>query len=286
MTEATLYDDTPCQLGEGPLWHPERKEFFWFDINECRLYRKTGGKRDMWQFDDYVSAAGWIDRDHLMIAYENALLHFNIETGTHEKICDLEADNPVTRPNDGRADPWGGFWIGSMGKQMEAGAGSIYRYYRGEVRKMYSPWTIPNAMCFTPDRRHAYLADTPRGIVWRQALSEKDGWPEGDPVEFLNLPASEYRPDGAVVDAEGNLWCAHFGHAKVTCHTPEGREIRSIPIPARQATCPSFTGEDLQTVLVTTAAKNLPADTDDVQAGMTFSFDAGVTGQKEHQVIL
>ena len=67
-----IYDDTLCQLGEGPLWHPERQALFWFDIVNGRLYCRENDQTRHWQFDDMVSAAGWVDRDTLIIASERA----------------------------------------------------------------------------------------------------------------------------------------------------------------------------------------------------------------------
>lgn len=283
----SVFDDTPCQLGEGPMWHPARGAFLWFDINEKKMFSRGIDAKipaEIWQFDEHVSAAGWLDDTHVLIATETALVRFCLTSGAKEVVAPLEADTPATRSNDGRADPWGGFWIGTMGKNAEEGAGAIYRYYRGEVRRMFAPWTIPNAICFTPDRRFAYLTDTPRGIIWRQALAETDGWPKGAPEQFLTLPATHYRPDGAVVDTAGNLWCAHFGQGKLTCHAPDGTELRSVALPARQTTCPAFGGADCSTLIVTTAAKG-PAG-GDPNAGLTYRLTPDATGQAEHRVIL
>lgn len=285
---ATIFDGTECSLGEGPMWHPERQEFFWFDINAHRLYSRAGDERRLWQFDGHVSAAGWVDHDRLLVAHERALLLLNLGTGDSEEICPLEADNPVTRSNDGRADPWGGFWIGTMGKMAERGAGAFYRYYRGELRQLRAGITVSNAQCFTPDRRFAYFADTPTGKVMRQALDERTGWPVGDPELFLDLPSDQFRPDGAVVDAAGNFWCAHYGHAKVTCHAPDGTLRQSFAIPARQSTCPAFVGENLDRMLVTSAWQKLSDEqrAADRAAGKTFEIDPGARGQAEHRVIL
>ena len=278
-----IFDDTQCSLGEGPLWHPQRQQVFWFDINVHRLYSRTDAGRQVWQFDAPVSAAGWVDRDRLLIAGDTALFLFDLETGGRDNVCDLEADNAATRSNDGRADPYGGFWIGTMSKTAERDAGAIYRYYKGELRQLYAPWTIPNAMCFTPDGGHAYLTDTPQRKILRQTL-DKNGWPIGEPEVFLNLPADRYCPDGAVVDAEGNLWCAHYGHAKVTVFAPDGREIDAIILPAKQTTCPAFTGADLRTLVVTSATQGMeePSEHD----GRTYSLQVTATGQEEHRVIL
>ena len=74
-----IHDATICQLGEGPLWHPEREEFFWFDILGKRLMtRDADGGAQHWQFDRHVSAAGRIDADNLLIASETDLFRFGI----------------------------------------------------------------------------------------------------------------------------------------------------------------------------------------------------------------
>jgi len=111
-----VFDDRACVLGEGPLWHPERQQLFWFDIMAGHLLTKVDGEAQSWAFDELVSAAGWIDHDRLLIASETALYSFDLTTEEQEYIQPLEIGNTVTRSNDGRADPWGGFWIGTMGK--------------------------------------------------------------------------------------------------------------------------------------------------------------------------
>ncbi|MBL4805780.1 MAG: SMP-30/gluconolactonase/LRE family protein, partial [Rhodobacteraceae bacterium] len=163
-----IFDDRICQLGEGPLWHPTRKQFFWFDILGKRLMTQINGEPHHWQFDEHVSAAGWVDDDTLLIASETSLFKFNLETAESEFVVPLEVDNPATRSNDGRADPWGGFWIGTMGLEGEADAGAIYRYYQGEIRKIITPITISNSICFAPDQDVAYFADTKDKQIMKQ----------------------------------------------------------------------------------------------------------------------
>ncbi|MEC9403075.1 MAG: SMP-30/gluconolactonase/LRE family protein, partial [Pseudomonadota bacterium] len=199
---STVFDERQCTLGEGPLWHPERQQLFWFDILNKRLLSRDNGTEKTWQFDEYVSAAGWVSRTELLIASSSKLFLFNLETEASAKICDLEADNAVTRSNDGRADPKGGFWIGTMGFGAEKNAGSIYRYYKGELRKLFSDITISNAICFSPDGKTAYFADTDTLTIQKVAL-DAEGWPAGAPSLFVDLSADGFNPDGAVVDSEG-----------------------------------------------------------------------------------
>ncbi|KQB97013.1 gluconolactonase [Loktanella sp. 1ANDIMAR09] len=272
-----IYDDTRCQLGEGPLWHPLRKQLFWFDILGKRLHTKG----QHWQFDTYVSAAGWTSESTLLIASSAALMHFDITIGKSEIITPLEADNPVTRSNDGRADPLGGFWIGTMGIDAEDGAGAIYRYYQGELRQLYAPITISNAICFAPDGKTAYFTDTPTQRIMRVALDDQ-GWPKGDPVLHIDLSRTDFRPDGAVVDAAGNLWNAQWGVGRVAVYDPAGTFLESYNFAARQTSCPAFGGDDLQTLFCTSAAVGIEGP----EQGKTFAVPTKAAGQAEHQVIL
>jgi sugar lactone lactonase YvrE len=234
-----------------------------------------------WQFDTYVSAAGWVDHDTLIVASGRALHRFDIATGDHSEICPLDADNPVTRSNDGRADPQGGFWIGTMGINAENGAGAIYRYYKGALRQLFAPITISNAICFAPDGKTAYFTDTPTQKIMRVRL-DNDGWPMGAPELHIDLSGTMFRPDGAVVDIDGNLWSAQWGSGRVAGYTPNGTFIESFSFPADQTTCPAFGGDDLSTLYCTSAAVGL----DGPDQGKTFSTPTKHTGQAEHQVIL
>ncbi|WP_299920657.1 SMP-30/gluconolactonase/LRE family protein [uncultured Pelagimonas sp.] len=282
MTE-TVLSKTSCTLGEGPLWHPGRQSLFWFDILGHRLFEHTGSDQREWTFDRAVSAAGWIDNTRLLIASERDLFVFDVESATQTHVVDLEADNPLTRSNDGRADPKGGFWIGTMGYECEPGAGAIYRYYKGELRKLFDGISITNAICFSPDARYAYFTDTATKMIKRVVLDES-GWPAGDAEPWLDLTSEGLNPDGAVVDAAGNFWNAQWGASRVACYSPEGAFIEAVEFPALQISCPSFGGPDLETLFATSAATGL-GDEDPLR-GQTFVKQVSARGQAEHQVIL
>lgn len=286
--QATLFDDTRCQLGEGPLWHPEREQLFWFDILNGRLHTREENTTRTWQFDEFVSAAGWVSRDELLIASESKIFVFNLRTGTSTPILALEADNPATRSNDGRADPWGGFWIGTMGKGAEAGAGAIYRFYKGELRCIVPDLTITNAICFSPDRRYAYYADTADKRILRQPLDPDDGWLVGKAEIFLDLSGEDRNPDGAVVDSAGNLWNAQWASGRVAVYDPGGRFIDAVQVPGAHSSCPAFGGPDLATLYCTTAQQGISQTVLDAEPahGQTFACATAHRGQAEHRVIL
>ena len=284
----SAFNSTVCSLGEGPLWHPMRNSLFWFDINAHKLFNQTANGVQDWQFDEYTSAAGWVDHHTLIIASETSLSRFDIPSGTRETICALDADNPVTRSNDGRADPWGGFWIGTMGINAEPDAGAIYRYYRGELRTIVPTLTISNAICFAPDKSCAYYTDTPTLKIMRVSLDAQTGWPQGDAEVCIDLSQTDMRPDGAVTDSAGNLWVALFGGGRVVCFNPDGTLLRELPLPAQNTTCPAFGGPDLRDLYVTSATIKLTAEDiqERPQSGMTFHVPDVTQGLPEPQVIL
>lgn len=280
---AVVYDPRRCELGEGAFWHPQREQLFWFDILGRRLLSRDGARPLEWRFDVQVSAAGWIDRETLLVAAETGLFRFGIDSGALAPLLPLEAERPETRSNDGRADPMGGFWIGTMGKRAEPGMGAIYRYAGGEIRRLFDRITIPNAICFAADGRTAHFADTAAAQVFRVPL-DPGGWPSGQPELFLDLAAEGLAPDGAVIDAEGAFWNAQWGAGRVARYLPDGSFDRAIAIGGRHASCPAFGGPDLATLHVTTAREGLgtpgPGD------GVVYACAAGVPGRPEPRLVV
>ncbi len=283
----SVFDNRRCELGEGPLWHPERQQLYWFDILGKRLLTQNDDGPQEWHFPGCVSAAGWIDRTTLLIASETSLFRFNLDTGTKREVAALEADNPNTRSNDGRADPFGGFWIGTMGKSAQPGAGAIWRYYRGELRRLYDGISIPNSICFPAHGRFAHFANSATKKVMRVAV-DADGWPKGTPELFLDLTATGHDPDGAVIDATGTMWLAHWGGARVSAYAPDGTLQRSVAFDAPHTSCPALGGPDLTTLFCTSALQDMDtaARAANPHAGMTFSAPNVAKGQPENRIIL
>lgn len=279
-----IYDSRPCELGEGPLWHPIREQLFWFDILNRKLLSRDASGPLEWTFPEIVSAAGWIGRDELLIASESGLSRFHLGTGARETFASL--GSPETRSNDGRADRQGGFWIGTMGKKAEPGAGAIWRWYRGELRPLFPGIQIPNAICFAPDGRAAHFADTLTGKVMKVAL-DADGWPKGQPQTWLDLTAEGLNPDGAVIDAEGIFWNAQWGAGRVAAYAPDGSFLRAVEVAkAPHSSCPAFGGPGLATLFVTTALEHLTAADRRLNpnSGQVFAFEGIAKGLPEPQV--
>ncbi|GGE62247.1 SMP-30/gluconolactonase/LRE family protein [Actibacterium pelagium] len=280
---SSVFDSRVCALGEGPLWHPERKQLFWFDILGKRLLSRDGATPLEWQFDEHVSAAGWVDHDTLLIASETGLYRFDIQTGDYDLVVAMEEDDPLTRSNDGRADPFGGFWIGTMGKDAEPGEGAIYRYFQGALEPLFQDITISNSICFAPDGKTAYFSDTTTGRIMKQELDDQ-GWPIGTAKVFVDLSSQGLNPDGSVVDSDGCLWNAQWGAGRVARYAPNGTLLETLSLPATQITCPAFGGAELTTMFATSAAHGIAEPVG--SAGQTFTEAMRVKGQPEHRVLL
>ncbi|MEO0387593.1 MAG: SMP-30/gluconolactonase/LRE family protein [Pseudomonadota bacterium] len=235
----TLFHDTGCRLGEGPLWQGDTLWFF--DILAQRLHALSAAGRAhrTWTLDRMASAAAALEDGGLLVATETALCRFRAEDGTCEDLHPLEAENSATRSNDGRADRHGGFWIGTMGKTAQPGAGALYRYHAGTLTVLRRGLSIPNAIAFAPDGRTAYFACSAAGQIWRWPL-DAAGWPIGEPLPHFALPPGEGAPDGAVMAADGTLWCAIWDGGAVIGIDPEGRVAARLPLPVPRPTCPAF----------------------------------------------
>lgn len=287
-----IFDETSCELGEGALWHPGRQGLIWFDILHRRLHLKDAAGLRRWDMPDMTSAAAILSDQQILLASETGLWRFDLDAPAPQRrlIVALDADDAGTRSNDGRADRQGGFWIGTMGKRgpQDVGRGAIWRYWRGELRRLFSDITIPNAICFTPDGSAAYFADTPQQKIWRVAL-DGAGWPKARPELFLDLTALGLFPDGAVVAADGTLWNAQWGAGRVAVYAPDGSFLRAVEFAgSAQTSCPAFGGPDLATLYCTTAAEGMDAAARaaNPHAGKTFAAPAVGKGLPEPVVIL
>lgn len=252
-----IYDSRVLDCGEGPLWHPLRQELFWVDIPSHRILHRKDDTASEIKFDEFVTALGWVDDQHIIASTETGLFCLNIQTHEKRKLCAVEADNPLTRSNDGRADPWGGFWISTMGKNAEPSAGSIYRYFDGELKTIVSEITIPNGICFNQSRNIVFFADTATQKMFSIKLDEQSGEPTGSPQLFLDLSSENKNIDGAIVDRSGYIWAAIWDGTEILKISPDAKIVEKIETGALRPTCPAFIGPDYKNLITTTAAIGL-----------------------------
>jgi sugar lactone lactonase YvrE len=287
MLPVAVLCEERCHLGEGPSYDAARDTAWWFDILERRLYEVplAGGRVTVHDLPFMASALAMVDDRRQLLLTETGLVLRDIAGGRLEPVTEVEADNPGTRSNDGRVHPSGTFWISTMGRHAEREGGTIYAYRDGAAVPLFPGITIPNAICFSPDGAFGYFADTAADRLYRVRLDPTTGLPL-EPPSVLRLHAGAGGFDGAVTDAEGLVWCAIWGGARLEAYTPEGEHVRSVTVPARQVSCPVFVGPDFDRVLVTSAFENMDevARAADPHHGKTFLLDIGVRGRAEPRV--
>lgn len=281
--------ETRCHLGEGPTYDVVSNTAWWFDILERRLFESRLGSLEtiVHELPVMASALGKIDNRRQLLAADDGLYIRSIDDGSLTLYLPLEADNPLTRSNDARVHPSGTFWIGTMGRKAETGAGAIYALHNGEVTRLFGNISIPNAICFSPDGATGYFTDTRDNVLRRVALDPATGLPIGEP-SALYVHRGVGGLDGAVVDAEGVIWNARWGGGCVDAYSPEGERIRTVRVPAKQASCPVFVGLDFSRMLVTSAYEGMDAAARaaDPEHGRTFLLNMWAQGLPEPSVRL
>lgn len=279
-----------CELGEGPSYDPLTDTLYWFDIVHGHLLAQPRGadRTEVHPLGEMASALAVVDAGRQLIATESGLRLREAATGRMSLVVPIEADNPATRSNDGRVHQSGALWIGTMGKNGERALGAIYWFYRGELRRLFAGIGIPNSICFSPDGRIAYYADTATARLMRVDCDPDNGLPVGEPKVFVNHRGGPGDIDGSVVDRDGVLWNAAWGGRAINAYAPNGALVRTVALPVAQPSCPAFFGPDADRLVVTSARQGqTPAQRrEDPEGGKTFLIDIAVSGRHEPRVLL
>jgi len=273
--------EIPAILGEGPTYDVTTDTAWWFDIKGKVLHELSlgDGTKRAHALPFLASAMARIDDRRQLIASEDGLFIRDIETGALTLHVPLEADNAGTRSNDGRMHQSGALWIGTMGKQGEDAAGAIYHVAGSTVTRLYDKVSIPNAICFSPDGKTGYFADSADNRLMTVDLDPATGLPLGAPRVLVDGKGRDGAFDGAVCDAEGHIWNARWGEGTVDRYDPSGQLVSRMAVPASQVTCPAFIGRDLDRLLLTSASDGLENATS--SDGQTFELGVTVRGRAE-----
>jgi sugar lactone lactonase YvrE len=259
----------PSSLGESPLWHPGEQVLYWCDIPGHTLNRfdpATGRHRE-WGFDTDVACCAPLTDGGLLLALRDGLVRFDSDTGKASPLVKAPYDTATQRFNDGKADPQGRFWVGTIHEPRQPRA-ALYRFDAGRLDQMAGDVTVSNGLAWSPDARTMYWADTKAHRidaldfdVSEGSLSRRRVFAQL-PVKVADQSLAGYggRPDGAAVDVDGGYWVAMFEGARVLRLAPDGSIAREIGLPVRCPTMPCFGGRDLKTLYITTSRENRPAD--------------------------
>jgi sugar lactone lactonase YvrE len=277
-------------LGESPLWHPVEQVLYYCDIPGRTLNRfdPRNGDLQHWKFDTNVACCAPMLDGGLLLAMRDGLFKFDPRTGERKHLLDAPYDPAIERFNDGKCDPQGRFWVGTIYEPRDPALAALYCYTKGALTKKADGITVSNGLAWSPNGRTQYWSDTKAHTVYAfdfdpatGDLHQRRSFASFAP-KVAGAPLDEYggRPDGAAVDAEGCYWVAMFEGQRVLRLSPQGEMLREVRLPVRCPTMPCFGGAELKTLYITTASEGRPAAELAVQpwAGCVLSLRVDVPG--------
>ncbi len=281
---AELFLDARATLGEGALWDSKRHMLYWVDIIEKKLFdfdpsTKKNRAIDVGQFVGTVVPR---KRGGVMLALHHGFCALDLETEKLTPIADPEKDLPDNRFNDGKCDPAGRFWAGTMSLVGKNNAGALYRLDPDlTVHRMLDGATTSNGIVWSLDSKTMYYIDTPtRRVDAFDYDIETGDIKKRRPA--ISIPESGGNPDGMTIDAEGMLWVAHWGGGRVTRWNPrDGKPLQTVRVPVSRTTSCAFGGEKLDQLFITTAQIGRFSQTplpDEPHAGGVFVAEVGTRG--------
>lgn len=281
--------DTPAQLGESPLWHPDEQVLYYCDIagHELRRFDPADGRLDRHRFDTDVGCCAPVSGGGILLALRSGFRLFDPATGAQRLVAAAPYDPARERYNDGKCDAAGRMWCGTVCEPRKPLA-ALYCLERGSVSRKAGGSSVSNGLAWSPDSSTMYWSDTSAHTIYAFAFDVQMGAisnrrvfaqfalrADGEPLE-----AYAGRPDGAAVDSEGHLWVAMYEGQRLVRFAPDGQLVQEVKLPVRCPTMPCFGGADLKTLYITTASQKRPAEELAAQpwAGCVLSMPVQVSG--------
>lgn len=280
-------------LGEGVIYDERLDCLWWTDIKSAVIFRYRLARKSMetWPMPEPVGCLALTgDPQVLLLALASGFGRYELE---HERLTRFDSPErslPGNRFNDGRVDRQGRFWAGTMVESPEKNAtaqlGSLYRLGAGgRAQAVRGDIRISNGLCWSPDSRVMYHADSPTGEITACAFDPETGTPSA-PRCFARTPAG-ISPDGATVDAEGYLWSAQWGGSRVVRYSPAGEIDTLVELPVSQPTCVALGGAQRDRLFVTSARDGLSTQAlkNQPNAGNLFIFKVDTKGLIESKAL-
>jgi len=239
-------------LGESPVWDSHNERLFWVDgvAKVVRCYRPADGSFSEWEVPSMVGSVALGPGETLVAGLADGIYSLHLSSGVCAPLMRPEPEEPGTRFNDGKADRFGRFLCGSMGVHAEP-LGKLWRIDRcGQVDVLDSGIRISNGLCFSPDGRVMYFADSLERKIWAYRYGPADG-DVGPRSDLIDTSPWNSGPDGATVDAEGCIWVALVQVGKIARFSPQGELLLLLDAPTDLPSSLAFGGSDLSTLYVT-----------------------------------
>lgn len=248
--------DSKSSLGEGAIWNYKTGELLWVNITGriLNIYTPSINFNKEMFTGKMIGTVVPAESGMVMVALEDGFYRIDINTGAKTFIANPEKDVVGNRFNDGKCDPAGRFWAGSMSMSGKNEAGALYRLDEDStVHKMIDNVSTSNGIVWSLDQQTMYYIDTPTQKVMAWDFNIDTG-EINKTRTAIEIPDDMGAPDGMTIDEDGNVWIALWGGAAVGCWDPvSGEMIRKIEVPAKNVTSVAFGDNDLGTLYITTA---------------------------------
>jgi sugar lactone lactonase YvrE len=282
ITEAKPLIPARAELGEGAIWNPNDEHLYWVDILSSMLHiydPRTGTDKPI-PTGSYVGTVVPVANGDVIVALQKGIFRMNTETRALTLLTNPLPGPPV-RFNDGKCDPAGRFWVGTISMDGARGTSKLYRLDRdGTLHEMLHDVSISNGIVWTEDRKTMYYNDTPTGTVQVFDYDDATGNISNRNIAF-RIPEEQGSPDGMAIDSEGMLWIAMWGGGSVNRYDPlSGALLQQVKVPAPHTASCAFGGKDMKTLYITTARVELTAAELEryPTSGDVFAAEAGVAG--------
>jgi len=281
--KAELLLDSHALVGEGPIWDGDVEVLWWVDImaSELYAYDPASGDNRKWDIGQHVGTVVQRASGGLMLALQDGFAAFDPASGALEMLAEPEAHLPGNRFNDGKCDPGGRFWAGSMAYEDQSGQGSVYRLDTDHsVHKMIEDIGISNGLIWSLDAKTMYYTDSLDFAIRAYDFEIETGGISNERIA-IEIPKEVGFADGFTIDEEGMLWVAHYGGSRVRRWNPDSATVLAeIELPAVGVTACAFGGPGLDQLYITTASFRL-SEAEKAQqphAGGLFVAEPGVRG--------
>jgi len=273
--------DARAILGEGAIWDNKRQVLYWVDIDPGLVHVYDPGTRKDRSISVGQSVGTVVPRRSggLMLAVRNGFMFLDPETDKTSLLVKPVGHDPENRFNDGKCDPAGRFWAGTMETTICKGA--LFRLDTDlSVHRILDNVGCSNGLTWTLDKKTMYYIDTNTARIDAFDYDNATGTISNRHT-IVKVPETFGLPDGMTMDVDEKLWVAHWEGGCVCRWDPAtGRLLRKITLPAALTTSCAFGGPNLDTLYITSATTGLDAAAlaKQPKAGGLFSVDPGVSG--------